>query len=152
MWYRVIGIAFILSTFFLNKIVSCSQKCHWYEIKFIRIVLLRSFPDISIYFLWFTIHAHPCQQQDGFYFTRQFFFFGFNYIYLKFIKSLQLGVNFDSSISNEIWPHVFRSEVVSYFPIFLVTFLDYIFVFSRMWQLSNYFKDGVRNPSSLKST
>ena len=46
------------------------------------------------------------------------FFSAFESIYLKYIKSLQSGWKFEPSISNDVWPHVFRSEVGLYFPYF----------------------------------
>ena len=45
------------------------------------------------------------------------------------IKYLQSGRKFEPRISKYMWPHVFRTEVGSYFPSFSVTYLShYLFI------------------------
>ena len=46
-------------------------------------------------------------------------------IYLKYLQYLQSGHKFEISIQNDIWLHVFRSEVGLYIFIFLITYLVY---------------------------
>ena len=55
------------------------------------------------------------------------FFSTFESIYLKYLKFIQSGRRFELRISNDMWPHVFRSKVVLYIFIFFVTYLVYIF-------------------------
>ena len=83
---------------------------------------------ISSYMNIYTVikkHARACQQQDGFILHDSFFSTS---EYIKYIKS---GRKFQLCISNDIWPHVFISEVRSYIFMFLVAYLGYIF-FSYM--------------------
>ena len=54
-----------------------------------------------------------------------FVLFTFKYIYLKYLQS---GPKCDPSISNNMWPHVFRYKVGSYFTCFLVMCLAHIFL------------------------
>ena len=60
----------------------------------------------------------------------RWFFYTFESIYIKYIKSLQSGCKFELSISKNMQPHGFRSGVRSYIFIFLAKYLDYIFFFS----------------------
>ena len=62
-------------------------------------------------------------------------FSNFKSIYLKHVKSLQSGRKIEFSISNDMWPHVFRSEVGLYIFIFwlhtcfILCFLLYVVIF-----------------------
>ena len=71
-----------------------------------------------------------------------FFIFMLKSIYLKYLKSLLNRQKSEPSISNDMWPHVFGSEVRSHFICFLITYLAYIYFSSHFWQLSTYFKYG----------
>ena len=82
-----------------------------------------------------------CQQQDGF-----ILYDSFPSIYFKISVSQipqisTIRKKLELSISNDMWPHVFRYEVGSYFLYFLVTYLAYIYIY-RMRKLSTYFEDG----------
>ena len=64
-----------------------------------------------------------------------FVFFTFESIYLKSLKYLQSRQKFELKISNNIWPHVFRSGVLSYnFHVWLVYyFFLYAAIFQFLW-------------------
>ena len=77
-WSGVIGLTFSISMFswirsdcVLKNVINITKMSF-------KFGLLRSVPNISISTPLYTNHAHMCQQQDGFYFTLQFYF-----IYLK---------------------------------------------------------------------
>ena len=56
-----------------------------------KVVLIGSFTNILIYTPWLINHAHACKHQDGFlFFTTILFFFTFQTIYLKYLKTLKL--------------------------------------------------------------
>ena len=82
----------------------------------LMVVLLRIFPHIWISTPWLTNHAHACQQKDGFFYMKFFLFSTFEFICLKYLKSLQSRREFDPSISNDMWTHFLGSEVGLYVP------------------------------------
>ena len=65
-------------------------------------------------------------------FYMAFFFSPFKSIYLKYLKYLQSGPKFELIMSNDMWPHVSRYEVGSYFSYFLVTYLAHIYIFLNL--------------------
>ena len=103
------------------------------------VVLLRKFPHICIYTTLPTKHARACQQQDSFILQDIFFLYFLTDIY-QISQISTIWQKIVPSISNNMWPHVFRSKVGSYFPYFLVMNL-YIIFSSHMWQLYTYFGD-----------
>ena len=73
MWYHIIGLAFSVPTFSWIRL-ACMLKNITDTMKISsKFVLLRSFPHISISTPWPTKHNNAYKQQDGFYFTRQFY-------------------------------------------------------------------------------
>ena len=137
-WSRVQHIHILL-----NKVRLHAQKCHRYEKNVITIVLLRALPNISLSPLWTTNHAYAFQQQDGFYFTRQFYIFAFGSIfikYLNYIKYLQY---------EKIQAHGIKLYLTTCFQILsriiLSIFFGYViglyFVCLYMWKFTTYFED-----------
>ena len=102
----------------LNKVGLCGQIL---SMQWNSSTVLRTFPPIPISIPWSTNHTHnKCKKNVMKIFST------FKSICLKYLKSLHFGQKIESDISNDMWPHVFRSEVRSYIFIFLVTYLAYI--------------------------
>ena len=116
----------MLSHVVLNKVWSRAQKCHQYKKIPSTVALLHTFPRIWISTPWSTNHACAGQKQDGFILHDSFVFlyFWINISQISQISTVQKKI--DLSILNDMWPHVFRSEVGSCFLYFLVTYLSYI--------------------------
>ena len=91
------------------------------------ILLLRTFPHIWISIPWLTNHARECQQKYSFILHGSFIFpyFRINISQISQISTIWKNINL--SISNDMWPYVFRSEVGSYFFFFFRTWLIYFF-------------------------
>ena len=70
MLYFVLGIAFSISTFFLIRLASMIINAIKPMENIIDIVLMRSFPYISLSTPLLKKHALACHQPDGFYFTQ----------------------------------------------------------------------------------
>ena len=89
-------------------------------------ILLCIFPHIWIYIPWSKSTLAHVNNKTVLFYTTVLSILLNKYIseYIKYIKS---GRKFQLSISNDIWPHVFISEVRSYIFMFLVAYLGYIF-------------------------
>ena len=122
MWSCVIGIAFILSTFYWINLA-----------RVLKYVIDRTEISSLLYYYIHQLISNylPCFWQSmlisvnnkTFFILHAIFFFTFESIYLKYIKYLQYGTKSEHRISNNMWPHVFISEVRSYFPCFFVFLL-----------------------------
>ena len=107
----------------------------------LRVVLL-SFSNISISTPWYIKHYHACQQKDGFYFTRQFYF----YLLLNpYISNISNIYNPDKNLSlayQTIFDHMFSDTKSDHFFLFfcyvlgLYFFLSYVAIFHllRIWE------------------
>ena len=118
-WSRVISLTISISMFYwINSAHVLKNVTNTTKIS-LKVVLLLPFTNIPIYLPWYTKQPHAFHKQILFYTV--VFFFTQESIYLKYLKSLQSGRKVKPSILNDMWPHVFSSEVGSYFPCFLVT-------------------------------
>ena len=111
MWYCIISIAFRVSTF------SCIRSARVLK----NVIDLTKMSLILYYFVHPLIYNHtPHYQQSTLMCViknmviilhNNFLPFKFKPIYLKYLKYLQSGPEFERSISNDTLPHIFISEV-----------------------------------------
>ena len=130
-WYSVFVIVFSMSKF------------PWIRSSRVLENVIDTKMPLILYYCWHSLiyHCIPHDRQitttrviNKKYFISQvsFILFRFKSIYLKYIQYIQSRKKFEPSISKDMWPHVFRSKVRSYFPCFLVTYLAYTF-FLLIW-------------------
>ena len=130
----------IWSHVILNKVDSSAQKFHQYKKMSSTVVLLRTVPHIWIYILWLINHSPACQQQDGYIVHDSFF------LYLQ-INISQISII--STILMKFWAQHIKWYVTTCFQIrsriilfIIFGYIPGLYIFSRMWKLSTYFKEG----------
>ena len=127
MWYRV-----TTESVLFDIVLSVLRSAY---LSFPEQGCLASSKVLSIFYYYLhslIFHYVPCYQQitltcvinKTVLFHMEVFISTFKSIYLKY---LQWGPRFEPSISNNMWPHVFRSEFWSHFPDFLVAYSAYNF-------------------------
>ena len=106
MWSRVIGIAFSESTFYWIRLAHVLKNIIDTKKYITKIVLLRSFSNISLSTACFGKPLSCVSTTRRFFLHCSFFFFMFESIYLKYLKSLQSGKKL-SLASLKICDHMF---------------------------------------------
>ena len=119
---------------FLNKFRQHAQKCYLYY----------TTTYITWYIIIFPMIDKVCSRVSS---TRHFLFYTtvFLYVHIHMYQISQISViltKLEPSTSEDMWPHVFRSEVRSYFSFFLVMYADYICLFLVFGNCSLTLKSG----------
>ena len=110
---------------FLNKVGLCAQKYHKYDGNVINILFYDHY--LISYYCTRDQQSMLTRFNNKTVFILHASFLIQVWTHIRQIsKYLQSGTKFEHSISNNTWPHIFRSEAGLYFTFFLVMYLDYI--------------------------
>ena len=134
LFYTTVFVSFIFEFIYISKISNIYNP----DVSSKR----RKFHQRLYYYIWFLIYQYlppdwqrtlmRVNNKKFLFYTTVLFLLTFKSIYLKFLIFLQSGQKLEPRISNDMWPHVFRYEVVSYFPFFclrtwiIFCFLSYV--------------------------
>ena len=145
MLFCIIGLTFSVSTFSLIRSAHVLKNFVNTIKNVIDIVLLSSFPYISLSTPWSKNIIVYVIKKTVFILQDRFVLFKFKSIYIKYIQFLPFRPKFEPSISNNMWPHVSDPKLDHNFHVsgFI---LGLYYVSSHMWKFSTCFqiREGVR--------
>ena len=138
--YRVTGLTISVPTFSWLRSARMLKNFIGMKKMSLKVVLIHSFPNISISTPWSTKHNPACQQQEGIFYTTVFSLLLDPYV--SIISNIYNPDENSSLASHTICDNMF-SYPKSYHTFHCFGYVIILYIFSScIWQLSTYFEDG----------